>query len=119
MATIRITDLLLRTYIGINSWEQDTEQDVLINIAMTYDASLAVRSDDIKDTIDYKALKLDIMKLLKEERFQLLESLTARILDLVLSHPLGQSASVRVDKPGALRFAKSVSVEMFRSKDKS
>ena len=38
-ARIRIKDLLLRAYIGIKDEEISNQQDVLINVSLTYDAT--------------------------------------------------------------------------------
>ena len=47
MARIRVKDLLLRTYIGINEEEILNKQDVLINLTILYAAQDAVRDNDI------------------------------------------------------------------------
>jgi D-erythro-7,8-dihydroneopterin triphosphate epimerase len=111
-ATIRITDLLLRAVVGGNDWEKDIRQDVLINIEVEYDARNAVDSDEMADAFDYKKLKRGIIDKVERSRFRLLESLTNMILSLVMEDPRALAAVVRVDKPGALRYAKTVSVEM-------
>jgi D-erythro-7,8-dihydroneopterin triphosphate epimerase len=42
----------------------------------------------------------------------LLETLTKKLLDMIMEDERVSSAKVRVDKPHALRFAESVSFEM-------
>lgn len=116
MAIIRITDLKLKAIIGINPWERTTKQVVIVNLQLDYDASKAAKSDDIKDTIDYKALKKKIIDLIKGSKFFLLEKLVDEVLILVLREPKVRKATVRIDKPRALRFAQSVSVESSRGK---
>ena len=116
MATIRITDLTLEAIIGINSWERTTKQEVILNIALDFDSSKAAKSDNIKDTVDYKSLKKSIMTLVESSQFMLLERLVERVLDLIMKDPKVTLATVRIDKPRALRFAKSVSIESSRSK---
>ncbi|MCC6759345.1 MAG: dihydroneopterin aldolase [Candidatus Omnitrophica bacterium] len=116
MATIRITDLTLEAIIGINSWERTTKQEVIINITLDFDSSKAAKSDNIKDTLDYKDLKKSIMTLVESSKFMLLEKLVERVLDLIMKDPKVLKATVRIDKPRALRFAKSVSIESSRSK---
>ena len=49
MATIRITNLKLRTIIGIHDWERAHKQDVIINVTIEFDASKAADSDNIDD----------------------------------------------------------------------
>lgn len=116
MATIRITNLRLRTIIGINEWERDTRQDVVINVTMDFDAGRAAKSDNIRDTVDYKTITKKIIKLVEESQFFLLEAMADRVLAIAMEDPKVLSAAVRVDKPQALRFADSVSVELSRQK---
>ncbi|OGX05525.1 MAG: dihydroneopterin aldolase [Omnitrophica WOR_2 bacterium GWA2_47_8] len=117
MATIYITDLHLRAVIGTNDWERDVKQDILVNIRIDYSASKAMKSDKIKDTLDYKALTKEIIQMVEVSDCFLLEALAGKILEVVMKRPLVTYAVVRVDKPQALRFAKSVAVEV-TSKDK-
>ena len=112
MAKIRITDLRLRTIIGTHEWEREVQQDVVVNITLDYDAGKAIASDDLRKTVDYKALTKQIIKEVEAAQFFLLEKLSGRILDIVTAHPAVLEAVVRVDKPQALRFADSVSVEL-------
>ena len=112
LAQIKITNLKLKAIIGINDWERKVKQNIIINISFKFDADKAIKSDDIKNTVDYKKLKLEIIKRVNASQFNLLEKLTAMILDTVLDFPLVKEAWVRVDKPQALRFADSVSCEL-------
>ena len=112
MATLRITNLKLRTIIGTNDWERKRKQDVIINIKIDFDASKASENDNIKDTIDYKAITKRIIQEAEPSSFFLLEKLAKRILTIVMENPLVKETAVRVDKPLALRFADSVSVEL-------
>lgn len=112
MAKIRITNLRLRAIIGTNDWERDVQQDVVINITLDYDAARAVAGDDLRETVDYKALTKQIIKEVEASRFFLLEKLAGRVIEIVAEHPAVREAVVRVDKPRALRFADSVSVEL-------
>ena len=114
---IYITDLLLRCVIGLNDWERTQKQDVLINITLYADLSRACQSDRIEDSIDYKELKKQIIALVENSSFYLIERLADRISQICLVHHLVKAVSIRVDKPGALRYAKSVGVEIFRMRD--
>lgn len=116
MATIRIKDLKLKAIIGIFAWERKVKQDIIINISLDFDSSLAAKTDHINDTVDYKALKMKIMALVDGSRYYLLEKLVEEILNLLMEDPKILNATVKIDKPKALRFAKSVSVESSRQK---
>ena len=82
MATIRITNLKLRTIIGTNDWERECKQDILINIKIGFDATKASKSDNIKDTIDYKLLTKRIIGEIEPSSFFLLEKLAKHILEI-------------------------------------
>ena len=116
MAIIRITNLRLRTIIGANDWERHIKQDLIINVTLDFDATKAAKSDNLKDTVDYKALTKKIIKTVEASSYQLLESLGTVLLNIILEDRKVKEATVRIDKPGALRFAKSVSVTL-TSKD--
>lgn len=116
MATIRIQDLRLRCIIGIFEWEKKEKQDVILNIEIDFDASKSSQSDQIEDTVDYKEITKKIIAMVESSNFNLLEKLAQEVLDIVCAHPLVTQACVIIDKPGALRFADSVSVELTRSK---
>jgi len=117
--TVRITDLLLRTVIGGNGWEQRTQQDIVINVTYTYDAQAALQSDDMADAVDYKRIKKRIIETVENSQYHLIESLTKNILSIVMDDARVLTATVRIDKPGALRFAQSVSTEMSSRRRKS
>ncbi|WP_026374547.1 dihydroneopterin triphosphate 2'-epimerase [Aestuariibacter salexigens] len=109
-AIIRIKNLRLRTYIGINDDEIKNKQDVVINVKIQYDAGQATNSDQMEDALNYKTITKAIIKLVEDNRFFLLEKLTADVLDIAAEHPWVRFAEVEVDKPHALRFSDSVSL---------
>jgi len=111
---IFIRDLLLRCVIGINPEERLNKQDVLINLVLYVDLSKPAASDSIEDTVNYKTIKDGIIELVESSSFLLVERLVGRIAELCLEAPLVQAVRVSVEKPGALRFARSVGVELFR-----
>ena len=112
MAKIQITDLNVRTILGINDWERKNRQEILINIIFNYDCKKARQKDDVSEVVDYKSLTKKIISKVENSQFFLLEKLTEFVLDLVMEDERIQNATVRIDKPHALRFAKSVSVEL-------
>ena len=117
-ATIHITDLMLRAVIGGNEWEKHVRQDVIITIQLVYDAQKAIASDAMKDAIDYKKLKRRIIGEVEQSHYNLLESLVSRVLSIVMEDERTHSAMVRIEKPGALRYDKTVSVEMSDQRSK-
>jgi dihydroneopterin aldolase/2-amino-4-hydroxy-6-hydroxymethyldihydropteridine diphosphokinase len=111
---IQIKDLLLRTIIGINDEERRNKQDVLINITLHADTRAAGASDDIADAVNYRTVTKRIIRLVEGSQFFLVEKMAAEIAAICLEDPRVERAMVRVEKPGALRFARSVGVEIER-----
>ncbi len=116
MDRIFITDLLLRAVIGLSDEERREPQDILINVSLLVDLRAAGVSDCIEDTVDYRALKRRVIALVETSTFHLAEALAERIAALCLDDPRVQQARVRVEKPGALRFARNVGVEVTRER---
>ena len=113
---IHIRDLRARCIIGIRPEEREKKQDVDINITLHADLRAAGRSDDIADTVDYSAIKLRVVEETEASRFFLIERLAQRIADICLTDPKVRRARVLVEKPGALRFARTVGVEIVRAR---
>jgi len=113
---IQIKDLSLRTIIGINEAERRNRQDVLINIVLHADTRPAGASDDIADAVNYRTITKRVIKLVEGSQFFLVEKMAAEIAAICLDDPRVEAATVRVEKPGALRFARSVGVEIHRKK---
>ena len=112
MAKVRITDLLLRTIIGTNDWERKKKQDVIINISLEYDSRQSRKLDSIKTAVDYRSLTKRIVEQVESSQFFLLESLADFISKMIMENSKVKQTTVRVDKPHALRFARSVSIEL-------
>ena len=116
---IKITDLHLRAIIGINPDERRNLQDVLINIVLYVDSRPAAESDDISDSANYRTITKEIIKLVESSRFYLIEKLASEIATICLKSQQVETVSVNVQKPTALRFAKSVGITIERSKIQS
>ena len=112
---IHIRDLTLRTIIGVRERERTQRQDVILNLELETDLSRPGASDNIADAVDYGELSRMLGGHVEESRFHLIERLASSVADLVIEHfPAVFAASVTVDKPGALPFARSVGVTVTR-----
>jgi D-erythro-7,8-dihydroneopterin triphosphate epimerase len=114
---ILIKDLLLRGIIGLNDWEREKKQDILINITLFADLRAAGKSDDIADSLNYRTVTKAVISMVEEEsEYQTVEALAAAIAKIAIAHGAAR-VIVRVEKPGALRFAASVGVEIERTRE--
>lgn len=111
---IKIKDLLLRCIVGINEWERKEKQDVIINLEVFLDLKEAGKKDNIEYTLDYKKLKKEIIDIVESSSPYLIENLAYKIADLCIRKERVKKVIVEVDKPGALRFSRSVSVQIER-----
>jgi D-erythro-7,8-dihydroneopterin triphosphate epimerase len=114
MDRIVIKDLLARCILGVNPDERREKQDVVINITLSADLGPAGRSDRLEDAVDYRATKKAVFGLVEKSEHYLVEALAEDIAALCLQNPRVEQVQVTVEKPSALRFARSVGVEITR-----
>ena len=117
MDQIFIRDLAARGIIGINDWERETPQEMVINIVLFADLRTAGESDDIRDSVDYSYIAKKILAHAETSRRLTVEALAADLARLCLDEPRVEKVRVRVEKPGAVRFSRSVGVEIERIKE--
>lgn len=117
MDKVFIKDLLARGIIGIRDWERKKPQDILINVTVFADTSRAGETDDIAYSVDYSALAKKVQTHAETAARLTVEALANDLAKLCLEDEMVKKVIVRVEKPGAVRFAKSVGVEVERSRD--
>ena len=111
---IDISELLIRGIVGIKKEERIKKQDIIINVSIHADLKKACLSDQIDDTIDYKTVKNEIIKLVESSNYFLVERLAEKIAETCLRHKQVEKVKINVQKPGALRFAKTVGFTICR-----
>ena len=116
MDKVIIKDLLVRGIIGITENERRLPQDILINIILFTDIHKACQTDSIEACINYSTIAKKIIA--HSERVQrfTVEALATDIASICLQEPGTHRVCVRVEKPGAVRFARSVGVEIERDR---
>ncbi|MCX6343648.1 MAG: dihydroneopterin aldolase [Armatimonadetes bacterium] len=117
MDKIHIRDLALKCIIGIYEHEREVKQEVVINITLHANLMQAGVTDDFNDTIDYKAVKQRVLALVESSQFQLVEALAAAIAQACLEFDRVEQVDVLVEKPSALRYARTVGVEISRKRE--
>ena len=117
MDKVIIKDLLARGIIGINDWERNRPQDILINITIFTDSNRAAETDNIDDCVDYSTISKKVQAHAEGSERLTVEALANDLAKICLKENGVQKVIVRVEKPGAVRFARSVGVEIERSRD--
>jgi FolB domain-containing protein len=116
MDQVFISDLVARGIIGVNDWEREKRQEIRLNITLFGDLSKAGESDDIRDTINYSTVAKKVLAHAETAQRFTVEALAADLARLCLEEAGVQKVRVRVEKPGAVRFSRSVGVEIEREK---
>ena len=114
MDIIFISELKVKTKLGVPEWERMVAQTVILDIEISYDLSKAGKSDTIADTIDYSAVVSRIQTTLKEHSFQLVEALAEHICQLILKEFGALIVKIKVAKPAILPGLRALGVEIQR-----
>ena len=73
MDTVFIEALEVEALIGIYDWERRIRQPLLFDIEMTFDNRVPAASDDIADTLNYKAVSKRVVEYVSQSGFGLVE----------------------------------------------
>ena len=117
MDKVIIKNLLARGIIGVNDWERKRPQNILINITMLTDTHQAAQTDNLEDCVNYSTMSKRILAHAENVNRLTVEALANDLAKICLEEKRVQTVIVRVEKPGAVRFAESVGVEIERSRD--
>jgi len=115
MDRIFIRDLLVRGIIGVNDEERRERQDILLNVDMWADTRAAAAGDDLTRSVNYRSVAKRLIAHVETAQPLLVEKLAEDVARIVLTEFGVARVRVRVEKPGALRFARSVGVEIERA----
>jgi len=114
MDTIFLRDLRIRTIVGIWEWERRLPQVVSIDLDMGTDIRRAAGTDQIGDTLDYKAVTRRIKGFVADSRFSLIETMAEQIAGIIMGEFAVPWVRVAVHKPWAFRGSRDVGVAIER-----
>ena len=117
MDKVIIKNLLVRGIIGVNDWERKRPQDILINITLFTNTRRAADTDDINDCVNYSTVSKKVQVHAESTQRLTVEALANDLAKICLEEKDVEKVVVRVEKPGAVRFAESVGVEIERNHD--
>ena len=110
MDIIYLHGLRVEAVIGIWEWEKRIRQIIEIDLDMGTDIRRAAESDDVKDTLNYKAVSKRVVSFIEETQFELVETLAERIAGIIIDEFDVPWVRVKLNKPGAIRGSKAVGV---------
>jgi len=114
MDIIFIRDLRIDTVVGIYDWERRIRQTVVLDIEMQTDIRAAAESDDIKDTLNYKAVAKRLIAFVQASEFQLVETLAEECAGIIRREFGVPWLRLTLNKAGAVRGARDVGVVIER-----
>jgi len=112
---IQIKDLVVSGILGINPDERIHRQDILVNATLWADTRKAAASDDIDDAVNYRTITKQLIAHIEQGEPMLVERLVAELAEICLDADQRITAvEISVEKPGALRHARSVGITIYR-----
>lgn len=116
MDKVFIEALEIECQIGIYDWERTIRQPIVLDVEMAFDNRVPAASDDIRDTLDYKAVSKRLVQFVGDSGFGLVETLAERCAEIILDEFKVGWVGIKLSKPGAVRGARAVGVRIERGR---
>ena len=114
--TIFLRALEVRTVLGVEDWEREEPQTVLVDVEFLCDAARAAVTDDVRDAFNYRTVAKEALAFGAQARYHLVETLADRMAAHLMERCGLPWLRLRVSKPGAIRFSREVGVEIERGR---
>lgn len=98
---IQLSNIRCYGYVGFLPEEQVLGQWFVVDLGIEVDLGKAGRSDDLADTLDYRAVIERIKAVVGSAKFALIERLAQAIAEEVLAFGQVERVNVRLHKPAA------------------
>ncbi len=102
MDKIYINGLKIFAYHGVNPEEKEAGQEFVLDVAMYADITLARKSDDLNDTVNYAKARKVINSAMVDNTYDLIERAADEVAEKLLENfPKIQKVKVLLKKPNA------------------
>lgn len=102
LTKLEINNLKIETIIGIHDYEKSEKQSLIFDLIIFYNSGAAIKSDNIKDAIDYYDLTSNLKEFISNNHYELLETLSHKISEKLSENKRIQKAIITISKPKAL-----------------
>lgn len=116
MDTILIEGLSTQASIGVFDWEKQIQQRLELDLALETDLAKPAHSEQLSDTVDYARISQDVLGLIHQRHYDLIETLAETIAERLLQHPLISRVTLTLRKPDAVPQARSVGLRISRQR---
>ncbi len=110
MSIIHVEKLEIYAILGIKQEERNNKQKLMIDYWLDVDITQAMLSDAIEDCVNYRTINKKIISIVEHSSYNTIERLLGVLLETTLAVDGVNHAKIRIAKPGALRYADSVSI---------
>jgi dihydroneopterin aldolase len=110
MDIVFIRGLRVETVIGIYDWEREIRQTLILDMELGTDIRLAAATEEITNTLDYKAVSKRLAAFIEASEFLLVETLAEHCAQLLMDEFGIPWLRLSVNKKGAVSIADDVGV---------
>ena len=114
--TVFIKDFIIQEIIGIHEYEKIKKQKIKFNIVVNVNQNTVPDEKDIKSIVDYEKITNKLENLVKNKKYNFLESLAEDSFGEIFEDKRINSVKIKIEKPDAIKNADSVGVEVFKSR---
>ena len=114
--TVFIKDFIIEEIIGIHQHEKIKKQKIKFNIVLDINQSSIPDEKNIKSIVDYEKITNKLENLTKSKKYNFLESLAEDSFKEIFEDKRINSVTIKIEKPEAIKNAKSVGVEVFKTR---
>ena len=114
--TVFIKDFIIQEIIGIHEHEKIKKQKIKFNIVVNVNQNTVPDEKDIKSIVDYEKITNKLENLVKNKKYNFLESLTEDSFKEIFEDKRINSVKIKIEKPDAIKNADSVGVEVLKNR---
>ena len=114
--TVFIKDFIIKEIIGIHEHEKTKKQKIKFNIVVDVNQNTIPDEKDIKSIVDYEKITNKLENLVKNKKYNFLESLAEDSFKKIFEDKRINSVKIKIEKPDAIKNADSAGVEIFKSR---
>ncbi|KND04741.1 dihydropteroate synthase [Spizellomyces punctatus DAOM BR117] len=114
---IFIQDLTLNTIIGVNPWEREERQRVILTLVIHLQFNpLLLIEDHVPKVHNYRTITRTVSQYVEQTDYKTVEALATSVAKLMIEQCHVPKVTIRVEKPSAIVFAAAAGVEITRDR---
>ena len=115
--TVLIKDFFINEIIGIHKHEKNNKQKIIFNIVINVNQNTLPNESNISSVVDYEQITNKLENLARNKNYNFLESLAEDSFKEIFEDKRINSVKIKIEKPDAIKNAKSVGIEVFKSRN--